>query len=298
MIKSSNLVFSPDDSEGRYATFPSVLIHNGLYYLFYLSDVESKHVISLATSVDGKNWVKLGIVFQDEYHNIGVCKVWIENGIWIMLYRKIFYKYTVETHIAFSNDGKHWIKGSHNPIITPKLISYTKHIAETTGVIKVDNTYYVWVWGKNFIHGKTLGLISTQHLPWDWDQDCWTEHSKNPIFKKRKAHCPDIFRYGNNFYMLVCEANKGYESGTIELYQCPNVFFQEEDRKYLGTVIDTKDESWCDWHPDVPHVLTDNIYRNSFKLNQGRIWMFYSGAYSHTGIWSTGMKELIINESC
>ena len=100
MVKSDNgidfhspvRVLSPSESyDLNYASFPGIWYLDGVFYLVYECSAPAQH-IALATSTDGVNFTKHGIILKTDHslpwqnYNIGTPDLYWEDGVWYLTF--------------------------------------------------------------------------------------------------------------------------------------------------------------------------------------------------------------------
>lgn len=276
---SNNPILSPEGTE-TLTTWGYVVKSGSIYHMFYAYQVDSYRQIGHATSSDGKNWVK------DTANNpvLTTSKgcwcpfVWIENGKWYMVLT-VAQSGAVGGYVALSksNDGIHW--DAPVPIIQATAGTWDETGCESGGVIKVGDTYYVYyntLWVTEPVERQS-GVATTNQSPENWGSSSFTKNPNNPIWSGGRF-CGSPFKRGSYFYYLVPHYKYGTDYAQIELYRDVNPTFYVGEREYLGVAIDFGGLSqWDGRDTDVPGVLCDNIYRDSFNASNGELWCYYSG---------------------
>lgn len=110
----------------QHAEDPYVVKHENSYYMFY--EKKKPHNIHIgigrAHSSDGENWVDDGLVLRKsedwESHDVSSPCVWIENGVWKMLYEGR--SPSGRVGVAISEDGLSWQKFEENPVFSGSAV--------------------------------------------------------------------------------------------------------------------------------------------------------------------------------
>jgi hypothetical protein len=235
------------------------------------------------TSSDGLSWT------EDPGNPIlsdaGLPITWKEWGNWYMLYR---YGSPTVIGLATSPDGINWTKDdANNPVVSGDLDQWDDRDIESWGVIKVGSTYYLWYSTVGSVPGlgRCTGLVTSTNLTE------WTKNSNNPILTGGR-YCVDVFSYGGYYYLLVPHYTS-IPFGEVELYRDVNPTFYEDEREFLGIIIEPgTNYEWDNHRFDAPYVLTDDIYRNTFGASNNELYVYYSGTGTPSGNgldWWTGL---------
>jgi len=231
---------------------------------------------------------------------IDCATVFQEGPMWYMLYRghngEKFIPYAIG--LAGSFDGYSWFKCADNPVMVPEAgawdgqyIGSDLHAPfDPWGIIKVEDTYYMWFNSEHPSTCRTTGLATSKDLV-NWKRD-----AKNPIFENGKF-CMSPFKYKDNFYLIVTAGGfKRDGTNRFELYRDKKPTFYPEDREYLGVILNcgTKGE-FDDLYIDGPNVLTSDIQRNPI-IEDGKIKLYYTGEGQKFGQWCHGLAYLDIEK--
>jgi hypothetical protein len=100
--------------------------------------------------------------------------------------------------------------------------------------------------------------------------------------------CPDCFKYGDFYYLLVPHYTFGADRSEIEIYKDSAPTFYPAERTYLGTVKKPGVSGWDSADQDTPWILTDTIERDTFVASGGALWLYYSGDAGDDN-WSEGL---------
>ena len=260
------------------APFVSVMLEGGTYYLYYACAGN----LCRALSSDGLNWT------ADAAHNPVLTPgggiewdsdslfypcIWKEGGTWYLTYVGI--KDNVKkVGLATSADGFTWVKEATNPILETEDTGWegSSPSLEGNAIIKVGATYYYYYSTYSSPTGRRGIGVATSN-----DLITWTKDPRNPAFTDDRI-CPAVFKYGADYYLLVCKLLSGlsspYYSGAIELYKSSAPTFYPEDTEFLGIALKEKGAEASGWILDTPCVLTDDITRSTFPDNQ--LWTYFS----------------------
>ncbi|GEM_PF-3087554 len=159
-----------DNGNSNHVNDPSIVKVNGIYYMYYTDApaTELDH-INLATSNDGINWQKRGVVSDnsdswDKY--LGRPMVIYDNGIFKMWYdgrSNSVPGSEGRVGYATSSDGLSWTKYAGNPIFEDDAFEEGKpSLVGGVNVKKIGNRYYMVYSGK----GGTKAATSDDGIHW------------------------------------------------------------------------------------------------------------------------------------
>ena len=195
---------------------PCVLKVSDRYYMWYAgATAEDKkwHVkIGLATSEDGKNWIKHAdnpVLSYDEPWEIHSV-----FGPSLMYKEKKFYMWYAGGDtprgigLATSTDGKSWIKHSGNPVLEGKKGTYEAIGMDRPCVTEMDDRYYMYYTGVNWPYAR-IGLATSEN------GKTWVKSPSNPILNLGAGSAWDsiyvadcwVQKINNKYYMWY----RGYD---------------------------------------------------------------------------------------
>lgn len=178
--------------DSGYASFPGIWYENGTYYLVYEAagtDDRYNGDIGLATSLDGKNFTKQGIILWHnnsgwESINIGTPSLYKENGIWYLHYHG-YDGNTCQIGVASGPDLMHLVKYSGNPIIKSIPGTAQAGTAGRRGISKVGSKYYMtYEVSEAKLPNSTSGFDGAKWssgMASSTDLFNWTLFSQNPV---------------------------------------------------------------------------------------------------------------------
>jgi hypothetical protein len=290
----NNPIVSPSGSS-TVTAFVSVVYYSGTYYLYYTNISPTEHDIYVTTSADGKtSWttpvkvLDVGAAGYFDAYSVRCPNVWIEGTTWYMIFGgQCAASGCNAIGLATSPDGYTWTKqNSENPILTGTTGTWDQGDVETTAIIKVDTTYYMYY--SKIGSTRQLGIATST------DRINWTKDPANPVMGGGRF-CPSVTKWGGYYYMIIPHYTLGTNLSEFELYRDINPTFYPANTTFLGVVKKTSANGWDNGDEDVPFILTDDITRSSFTASNGQWWMYYSGS-SNTGTsFSTGL--LIANQT-
>jgi len=201
---------------------------------------------------------------------IAAANVWYEDGE----YRMLVGGYSAgncDVYYINSSDGINWVvQNSGNPILESSE-SWEQGRCEPWGLIKDDDTYRLFINNIDTTPGNTRYIGSATST----DLINWVKDENNPYILNG-SFCPDIFKYEDNFYLLVVHYTSGSDYAEPDLYRCNDSTFYPERREYIGVAWET-DDDW-DWHDmDCINVIADNITKSSFTHSGGSFCAIYGG---------------------
>ena len=127
---------------------PSVIFDGTTYHMWYTGSDAKNNRIHYATSEDGLNWTKHGVVIplgnvgdSDDEHTREPFVIY-DNNIFKMWYNGQNYSKD-KLHFATSKDGKVWKKHSEQPPLLPKDDINSFNIVRPC-IIKYRNLYKIW----------------------------------------------------------------------------------------------------------------------------------------------------------
>lgn len=264
------------------ATFASVIKDDKDFYMYYSGRRKdfTGGQIGLATSKDGKSWVKYP---GNPIVKLGQPCSWDDTMIWCpMVWKEEFYNmiYTgcnsssiIQIGYATSTDGIHWTKSDSNPVFNDPTWAHDH--TEGWGVIKVEGEYLLWY--------NTLGVTPRQvGVAVSKDLINWTPYRNAPIFASIKEtdryhqFCVFPFRYGQFYYLIVPSQDKSKNWAALYLYRCKTPYFDEKNRECIKRILlPGRFGDWDDHDLDTPVLVTLDCTRTTFYKN--KIWLYYSG---------------------
>lgn len=179
-LSSPIIVVGPSGSWDDGGTGPGpVYKANGKYYMLYQGyDASTKHFqVGLASSTDGKNWVKYPRpIFSDSLdweYNIVASDVELIDSIFYM-----YYSSGGKIGLATSFDGINWLRYSSSPILTATK-SWESGGVSFPSVYKDGDVYKMIYMSNHFGYsGIGFGMAVSS------DGKNWIKDNANPIFKK------------------------------------------------------------------------------------------------------------------
>ena len=153
---------------------PCVLSVDGTYHMWYAGGGIPRG-IGLATSGDGKTWVKYdanpvleGVAGTWEYVGMDRPAVIKVGNEFRMYYSGLQLPYAARIGLATSTDGKEWVKSSQNPVLDLSPNSFDDTYVADCWVMIIDGVYYMWYRG----HDGRLSRIGLATSP---DGITWTK---------------------------------------------------------------------------------------------------------------------------
>jgi len=279
------------------ATFASVIKDDDNFKMYYSGrSSNDAGQIGLATSRDGKNWVKYS---GNPIVRLGQSGSWDDTMIWCpMVWKEKFYHMTytgrnsagkIQIGYATSTDGIHWTKNIANPVFNDPTWAHDH--TEGWGVIKVEDIYLLW-YNTLGVTNRQIGVAVSRNLI------NWTPYRNSPIFSSIHGtdmyhqFCAFPFRYGQFYYLIIPSQDSSINHAVFYLYRCKNPYFPKEHRELVKRILTPGHfGEWDDRDMDTPALLTLDITRTTFYQNQ--FWLYYS-AEDGDKRW----KEGLVIEDC
>jgi len=277
----NNPIFTPDASnfQENHVHTPMVIKENSLYKMWYSSSPNdiSNFTIKLATSPDGINWTRHGVVLSPD-------QTWEINGVVDPSVLKIDSTYHMwyngwsntgvwRTGYATSSDGINWTKYATNPVSQ-----------NGTGSVIFNNNSFV-----HYYHidnpPSILKATSSDGINWtnDPNNPLLTRGSSGSFDEFRMAHPSNTLRIGNTLKMWY-SGNDGsnWRIGLAEK-EIPTPEVQ-----YLSQ----RDPAWA--NDDYDHLIGAKMDDRGCAVTSATMALKYQGVKHTPGNSDTGlpMKEL------
>lgn len=196
---------------------PSVLVDHGVWKMWYAGQGKDGHDrISYAESLDGKSWIKKGVVLEDpdanHINDPSVLKV--ADNSYLMYYTRAE-KYVIDRiHVAVSKDGIHWKPKGIALDAGPKN-SWDALSVGRPSVIRENGLFKMWYDGrKDFapgspVEGVPFASPSHRYVGYATSKDGfhWKRQSNSPVFGN-DAGGLDVKRVGS-VYLMLYESHGG-----------------------------------------------------------------------------------------
>lgn len=269
-------LFERSESNPLFAgAFGSVVYEiDGSMSIYYCKILDSK--IFKRTSTDGITWsVEVTVLDSGVGKATEVALAWREDGTYYVLYRSNEYSANKDICLATSVDGITWTKSLSNPVITQADVgAWASGDIDPWGIIKVGDTYHLWVNDVNEVPRQTGQCTST-------DLVNWTPNVNNPIFDNGR-YCVDPIKYKDKYYLFVCYSPSGASDSAhptrhrIEVYRDDSPTFLPDSREYLGNILlGGEIGEWDIKYLDTPSSLTKTVQRDSFPEDD-KLSIYYS----------------------
>ena len=273
-------------------SWASVLLDAGVYHMYYTRAAGGNYRIDHATSADGVAWVKdvannpvLSVGGGGAWDANGIWSpvVWKENSTWYMLYTGKNAAGESQIGLARSIDGLVWIKEPLNPVLSGTVaweMNAGLSLIESSGIIKVGNTYYNWYcnWATPT---RRTGLATSIDLI------NWVKDGANPIFG---GVGPNPFYKDSYYYLFIASI-----PNRLELWRCEAPEFHVADREcqrwnlYIGG-----GGAWDASFIETPCVLTTDVTRRTVPTGN-QLYLYYGGQNA-AAEWQVGLvRTNIVN---
>jgi predicted GH43/DUF377 family glycosyl hydrolase len=197
--------------DGDYVTTPRVLYDNTTYRMWYMGGLSGVNRIGYATSSDGINWVKHGIVLGP-----GLPGDWDSSSIalgsvlWNGTTYLMWYTGTNGTvypggaiGLAFSTDGLNWVRYSRNPILIPSELGNDQKYIAAPYVIRLKLTYNMWYTGKSAATPNTNRILyatSFDGIHWSkWPSPVLSPSQDPTAWDSNGVYAPSVIWNGQIF---------------------------------------------------------------------------------------------------
>ena len=269
-LKNYLEVLLPEQDEFL-AGFASVVKDRDILYLYYTYGYP-KHLIGVATSGDGgRTWqrhrssnpiIRQGDRGSWKDREVWCPIVWLEDGVFKMLFTGRNTDLDLAVGLAFSHDGINFNEHSDNPVLTGTKGTWDESGIEAWGIIKRDEAYgaYMLFYSTLRKEPRQLGRAFSSDLL------NWTKNSE-PMFSNPQISyfCPSPFQTSRECGLFVSERNILTGRFRIELYS-GNSFENLHDSGSLILPYELKSL-------DTPFVCAD-VYRNVDQVFN----LLYSGS--------------------
>jgi predicted GH43/DUF377 family glycosyl hydrolase len=210
---SSNPVLSPTAGswDADFVTTPRVIYNGNMYQMWYQGSASGISQIGYATSSNGINWVKHGVVLspgstgQWDNSTIGLGSV-LWNGTTYMMW------YTGTNGVTFpggaiglatSPDGLIWTKYSANPVIKPSLLGNDQKYIAAPYVVRLNLTYSMWYTAKSAATpniNKIIYATSFDGIQWSkWPSPVFAPATDPIAWDAKSVYSPSAIWSGQLF---------------------------------------------------------------------------------------------------
>jgi len=206
--------------DADYVSTPRVIYNNSSYRMWYQGGVSGVNQIGYATSSDGINWVKHGIVLSP-----GPAGAWDSSsvGLGSVLWNGTAYLmwYTGTNGITFtggaiglaiSKDGLNWTKYSGNPVLKPSALGNDQKYIAAPYVITLKLTYNMWYTGKSAASpkvNKILYATSFDGIHWTkWPSPVLTPSANLTAWDSGGVYAPAVIWSGQLFGLWYSGLNQ------------------------------------------------------------------------------------------
>ncbi|MCP4545975.1 MAG: hypothetical protein GY835_05855 [bacterium] len=178
----------PGTYDSQHAAVKSVILNDGIFYLFYQATDDTYTQIALATSSDALNWTKHGIVVgtgdTNEFDSVQTCQPSVFNfgQGWRMYYEGMNTTLHKQIGLAYSDDLYSWTKAASNPVLPRDPTIPEEETGVSQPYVLFDEgfiMYYIrWrPWAPDNIHYFSIGMALSD------DGILWTKYTSNPVLQ-------------------------------------------------------------------------------------------------------------------
>lgn len=301
-------VGAPGEWDDEWLDTPEIVKDATGYKMYYYGDStyfqgQDNTAIGLATSTDGKNWTKQGIVFtkgnpgdwDGQWVESPALYFDLESGLHAMWYSGVNAAGLGQTGLAVSDDGIAWNRLPQNPIIPAGAYpSWKDFVAGVPSVIKTDNLFEMWYSGIHYDDDDSVSVGYAVSL----DGVNWLDYPGNPVLGRStpddttKFWAVDVvWDETHGDYKMFYES--AYKFGTQAIYLATgsrDVLFAEDCQTQVtkdtsitkgeSLQLNASDGLYYHWLPDT--FLSDNKLPNPIC----------------TPDTSLSYKVLIVGETC
>ena len=214
------LVPTEGDWDGDFVTTPRVIFEGGMYRMWYQGGHSGVNHIGYATSVDGFNWLKHGIVLstgqpgQWDSSSIGLGSVLWNGTAYLMWYtgtNGITYPGGA-VGFAVSSDGINWVKYPGNPVITPSALGNDLKYIAAPYVISLKLTYNMWYTAKSGASPNVNTIVyatSFDGIHWSkWPSPVLTPSTNRTAWDSYGVYSPSVIWNGQIFGLWYSGINQ------------------------------------------------------------------------------------------
>jgi predicted GH43/DUF377 family glycosyl hydrolase len=206
--------------DGDYVTTPRVLYDGTTFRMWYQGGLSGVSRIGYATSTDGINWVKHGIVLSPgptgdwDSSSVALGSVTWNGTAYLMWYtgsNGITYTGGA-VGFAVSNDGLNWVKYSGNPVLIPSELGNDQRYIVAPYVIRLNLTYNMWYSGKSDAApnvNKILYATSFDGINWTkWPSPVLAPAANYTAWDSNSVYSPAVFWTGRIFGLWYSGINQ------------------------------------------------------------------------------------------
>lgn len=274
------------DANHNFIIAPRVIKENGIYKMWYGSGNNQSVQIAYATSSDGYNWIKQGIVLRNgnpgTWYEAGISSCWIikENN----LYKMWFYARSNQNNhngigYATSSDGINW-NIYPNPVIPTTA---GKPFIYYPSVVKKDSLYYLYYTLSLNYETQPVICLATSVDGINWNDHGVVLRPRNYInWEKGGIFSPAVIYFNNKFLMYYSTKSEihSFNSGFIGMAESNdgiNWTFKSQNPEISN--LDTN--NWQTTLVAHPFVFEDN----------GKLKMYFSGISVYNNMYQIGLAE-------
>lgn len=172
-VSEDGLTFKKEAEPVLIGRAPEIIkVDDVIYMLYSLDHPVNGYEFHLATSTDGRHFIKEGSVFSPsekgwDSFSVVTPRIFQEDGIFVMAYAADDKEKDYPKHVglAFSNDMRTWRRYPDNPVFSAGPPgSWDSRAIWFPEILKLDDHYYMWYEGYNGESSQVGLAVSTSSI--------------------------------------------------------------------------------------------------------------------------------------